>query len=89
MDDEPQSESRLEMYREIIKCLTTAPVSQVPEQVRREIREFSWIDYTEVEAYEFLDKISQKPCPYEISSFVQSLCDVTKHYPRPNEQADD
>ncbi len=75
----------------ILKNLSLAPISQMDKHVRDEILEFNENDHTPTEMFDFLQSISEKPmiklnekvCVGEISSFVQSLCDLNKFYLRP------
>jgi hypothetical protein len=60
--------------------------------VREKIQEFIAIAHTPRELYDFMDWISKLPCERiegskicvgDIDGFIQSVCDVTKYYERP------
>ena len=81
------------LFRGIVRGLTGAPESQLSERLRLECVELLETSPSEAECYDLLDRISKEPCFKisdkvclgEISSFTQKLCDVTAHYPRPED----
>ena len=78
------SHDRQEVYRGIIEQLMAVPVSQATDEVRTKAIEIYNEEPSEVEAYDFLVWVSNRPCPEEISEFVHALCSVSKYYPDPS-----
>ncbi len=83
-------------FRDIVVQISTSPDSQMSERLRQKCVELLNGLPSEAACYDLLDSISKEPCLKvadkvclgEISSFIQALCDVTKHYPRPKDACD-
>lgn len=74
----------MNIFHEIILKISDAPDSQVSDRIRQKCSSFIKEPRSESECYDLLDSISKEPCG-EISSFIQTLCNVTKYYPKPGD----
>ena len=73
-----------EIFDEVLPELATFSDSQLSDAVRKRIADFIAVPHTDREVFLFLDNIS-KNTRFEISSFVQVLCDVRRFYEEPVE----
>ena len=81
------------LFKSLIRGISVSPESQMSARLRKKCVDLLQGSPSEAKCYDLLDSISKEPCIKvtdklclgEISSFIQALCSVSKHYPRPDD----